>query len=274
MSLDRLFAVLTFLAQRYWLNIIILCFLIGGTLKGLRRGSIRGIFQVVAIIVAIILAYHHFHVPIGNYLTAEFHWPGPLANAIGFVGLFLVVYGAFFPIGLILRLITWMFGLLWLERLMGAGLGLLKMALIVSFLLNGAGLFTRAIPVSAVRQGLKNQINRSLLASSLVGVAPVVYQIVINSTPLEKRFASEKYFPEVTTFARVKIKEIARDRLNKEQIKSALERGITEQDLAQIRGVIQKNIARIPYKEVQVKLTRELGRMDLDQLLKRLGKEI
>ncbi len=272
-QLDHCFSTLTNLAQKHWLDIGILLLLAAGIIKGLHQGFILGIFRIVGIILAIILAFHNFHKPIGEYLVAEFHWPDPLANATGFLGLFLVVVGICFLLGLILRIVAWILGLRWLDRVAGASLGLLKATLIVSFFLNAAELFARTIPTPIVERGVRNQINRSRLASSLVGVAPVLYQVVISSSPLEKKFASEKYFPEATAFARARIAEIAHQSLNKERLKIAVKGGITEQDLQEVKSIIQKNIAQVHFQDAREKLFRELERIDLTKILKQLSAE-
>jgi membrane protein required for colicin V production len=131
-----------------WLDFVILAILAASVATGFTRGFARAIFAIAATIVGILLATWTYGLAGGFLLDYVSH--KSVANFIGFF----IVFGAVVLVGAILgrllaKLFKWV-GLGWLDRLMGAGLGLVRGALVALAVVMILCAFSRNPPPSSV----------------------------------------------------------------------------------------------------------------------------
>lgn len=155
------------------IDIIILASLSIGVLAGFFWGLIRQVIAVVGLIGGLIVAGKYYadlaaflHGRDGNGLVADDNW----AHIIAFVGILLLVSLAIGVIGSVLRVVARLLFLGWLDRLLGALLGLiialtLTMALVV---------VSTVFPVP----GLSDSVRDSQVARFFSGYIPVVLSML------------------------------------------------------------------------------------------------
>ncbi|HEA47436.1 MAG TPA: hypothetical protein ENH97_03395 [bacterium] len=157
-----------------WLDGIIIIALAYGLIRGLFKGFFREVFQLLGIVLAAIIAFHYFKA-LGNYLVSLFNWPVMVANGVGFLLISLVVAGVCYLLGLFLRRATRFLAIRWLDIIGGGGFGVLKLALIVSLLLNVALIFSSGFP--SIQEGLEREFNKAILAEPVRSLAPAILKI-------------------------------------------------------------------------------------------------
>ncbi|MBK5291895.1 MAG: CvpA family protein [Acidobacteriia bacterium] len=111
-----------------WLDVVIACILFGSAVSGVAQGFSRVIVGIIAVVAGLLLAFWTYGLAGGFLLDYVSH--KSVANFIGF----LLVFGGTVVLGalagkLMAKMFKWV-GLGWLDRLLGAGLGLLRGALI------------------------------------------------------------------------------------------------------------------------------------------------
>jgi membrane protein required for colicin V production len=131
-----------------WLDWLLAVIISASLLAGLARGFARTVVGFVAVLVGIVLGSWCYGVA-GGWLR-EYVSHRAIANFIGFAIVFIAVVGAGTLAGFLLaKLFKWV-GLGWLDRLMGAALGLVRGALFATVLVMVLCAFTRTPPPSSV----------------------------------------------------------------------------------------------------------------------------
>ena len=152
-----------------WVDIAILCTIVGSTLAGFFWGIIRQAVSIIGLWGGIILAGRLYqpvadllHGPDGGGIIADASW----AKIIAF-GLVIIVFSLLLGIlGSVLRLVLKLFFLGWVDNVLGALLGFLTSLVFVTSLLVVAIVF----PVPNVSEAIKE----SVLAQWVGGFTPVV----------------------------------------------------------------------------------------------------
>ena len=261
-----------------WLDFVIVIALAYGLIRGLFKGFFREVFQLLGIILAIIIAFHQFQT-IGNYFVSLFNWPVMVANGVGFLLISFIVAGACYLLGLFLRRATRFLAIRWLDIIGGGGFGVLKLALILSLLLN-ASLFLSS-PLPSMEERLKDEFNKTLLIEPIRGLAPAFYNLVVKVIPSGKKFEYQKFFPKVPALrkknqeamVRNKIKEMLRDKLDRKTIETLARKGISEEKVREIKEALKKSIDEIEMGKLKKRLKAEVEKIEIDQILKELAKE-
>lgn len=150
-----------------WLDILILLSILGYVWGGFVTGLIQSIGGLVGLFVGTIVAtrtYDHF----GNLLTPVFGGNGVLADIAAFIILFLLVSRliglAFFLVDKMFNLIAIVPGMKFLNKLGGAGFGLLEGALFTGITLQ----FITRLPISLP---FGDTINNSAMAQWSLSLA-------------------------------------------------------------------------------------------------------
>ena len=145
-----------------WVDWIILGFAGISVFSGVLRGGVRTVFSIVGLIVGFVVASRESGA-VGMVLA---RWmPETAAAAVGFVVVFLGIAFAFSLAAWLLRKMMQGLALGWLDRLLGAALGLLRAAAILGVLavaVEGAGSFPAAAQSSTFPWALES--GRTLLA--------------------------------------------------------------------------------------------------------------
>lgn len=261
-----------------WLDGVIIIALAYGLIRGLFKGFFREVFQLLGIILAIIIAFRYFQT-IGNYLVSLFNWPAMVANGVGFLLVSFIVAGACYLLGLFLRRATRFLAIRWLDMIGGGGFGVLKLALILSLLLNALLLLSSPLP--NMEERLKDEFNKTLLVEPIRGLAPAFYNLVVKVIPSGKKFKYQKFFPKVPALSkkdqeamvRNKIKDILREKLDRETMETLIKKGISKEKVGEIKETLKESIDEIEMKELKEKLKVEIEKIKIDQILKELAKE-
>lgn len=133
-----------------WLDFILLLITGASAVSGLFRGFARTLVGMVAAIAAVLAAIW-FYGSAGSFLAAYVSHR-VVANFLGFALVFaLVLMGGSLFGWLLAKLFRWV-GLGWLDRLLGAGVGLLRGALVATALVLLLCAFTRTPPPQSVVQ--------------------------------------------------------------------------------------------------------------------------
>ncbi|MBA7611781.1 hypothetical protein ES703_19012 [subsurface metagenome] len=261
-----------------WLDGVIVIALAYGLIRGLFKGFFREVFQLLGIILAIIIAFHHFQT-LGNYLVSLFNWPVMVANGVGFLLISFIVAGVCYLLGLFLRRATRFLAIRWLDMIGGGGFGVLKLALILSLLLNASLLLSSPLP--SMKERLKDEFNKTLLVEPIRGLAPAFYNLVVKVIPFGKKFEYQKFFPKVPALpkknqeamVRNKIKEMLKEKLDRETMETLVKKGISKEKVGEIKEALKKSIDEIEMGELKKRLKAEIEKIEINQILKELVKE-
>ncbi|OQX59543.1 hypothetical protein DRQ00_02370 [candidate division KSB1 bacterium] len=165
------------------LDIAILVVLAVFMLRGILNGFIRQILGLVGLIISLVLAIRWM----SNVAAVIVHYTGfsaQIATAVGFVGLFLLLYLGCIGLARLLRKIMQLAMLGWLDRLGGGTLGLVKGGILVSVLV----LVMTIIPFGVSVRKLEHE---SLLFRPMQRVAPSVFNLVRKWMPSSGDFYQE-----------------------------------------------------------------------------------
>jgi Uncharacterized membrane protein, required for colicin V production len=139
-----------------WLDIVILCLLGAGLIKGLYDGVIKQVVAIGALIIGIYLCTGVAHWLFG-YLTQLEWFPQQAAKLTSYILGFLLIVGVILLAGNIIHKLVSVTPLSILNHLAGGFLGLLLMVLFISFLLNIIEMFDTGS--SLLSQELKVESN-------------------------------------------------------------------------------------------------------------------
>ncbi len=163
-----------------WLDGVIIIVLAYGLIRGLFKGFFREFFQLLGIVLAVIIAFRYFPT-LGNYLVSLFHWPLMLANGVGFLLISFAVAGVCYLLGRLLRRATRFLAIRWLDIIGGGGFGILKLALILSLLLNASLLLSSSLP--SLKEKIIKEFDKTVLAGPVVDLAPTLYRGIVKVKP-------------------------------------------------------------------------------------------
>lgn len=156
-----------------WVDITILTTLAASTLTGLFWGLIRQVMSIVGLVGGIYLAGRFYeqvasvlHPSEGGGLVADANWAKIIAFGLIVIGVSLIAG----VVGSVLRLVSNLLLLGWLDHLLGGVLGLMNSVLLVSALLAVATVF----PVPNVSQAVKE----SQVAHLVGNFTPVVLNLL------------------------------------------------------------------------------------------------
>lgn len=204
-----------------WLDGVVIIALVYGLIRGLFKGFFREVFQFLGIILAIIIAFYNFQT-LGNYLVGLFNWPVMVANGVGFLLISFIVSGLCYLLGLFLRRATRFLAMRWLDNVGGAGFGVLKLALIISLLLNASLLLSSPLP--RLKEKITEEFDRASFAGLVVDLAPTLYSWIVKVLPGEYSFDYQALFKKASQ-AKEKIQKSAEEyKKSKEMIEEATEK--------------------------------------------------
>ncbi len=148
-----------------WLDIVIIVVLAASTFGGLRTGIIKSVLSLAGLIVGIVLA-GLYYVPLSEQLT--FISQATLAKAVAFI---IILVGVGIVAAVLARVLKWLTSLTmlaWVDRLGGAFFGLLVAALFCSL---GLALWVKFL-------GMADTILASGLARVLLDRLPMVLALL------------------------------------------------------------------------------------------------
>ncbi|MFH1943906.1 MAG: CvpA family protein [bacterium] len=152
-------------------------------IKGLFRGLVIEIFTLVGLLVGYVVALREMG-DLAGFLERVLHIPELIANALGFLLIFILITLLFRWIaGGLKRFLKWTF-IGWLDRGSGLLFGLFKGTLITSLLL----LLISLVPLPS---SLKEEEDNSLLYQPVYSVAPAVFNFLKDVFPRTKDFYDE-----------------------------------------------------------------------------------
>jgi len=202
-----------------------------------------------------------------------------VANGVGFLLISFVVAGICYLLGLFLRRATRFLAIRWLDMIGGAGFGVLKLALILSLILNASLFLSSALP--SMEERLKDEFNKTLLVEPIRGLAPAFYNLVVKAISSEKKFEYQKFLPKIPALpkkdqeamVRDKIEEMIREKLDRETVETLVRKGISKAQMREIKEALKESIDEIEMGELKERLKAEIEKIEIDQILKQLAKE-
>jgi membrane protein required for colicin V production len=131
-----------------WLDWLLAVIISASLLAGLVRGFARTVVGMIAVLLGVVLGAWCYGVA-GGWLR-DYVSHRTIANFIGFTIVFVSVVGAGTVLGFLLAKVFKWVGLGWLDRLMGASLGLLRGVLLATILVMVICAFSRTPPPASV----------------------------------------------------------------------------------------------------------------------------
>jgi hypothetical protein len=133
-----------------------------------------------------------------------------------------VVAGACYLLGLFLRRATRFLAIRWLDIIGGGGFGVLKLALIISLLLNASLLLSSPLP--SMKEKMTKGIDKTSLARPIIDLAPALYRWIVKVLPGESSFDYQSFFKKAAR-TKEKIEKRAEEyEKSKEMIEEAKKR--------------------------------------------------
>jgi membrane protein required for colicin V production len=146
-------------------------------LYGLVRGFFRGLLAEIASLVGIVLGIYgaiHFSYILSNFLSENMDWDGQYVNLIAFAITFILIV---FLISLAGRLLTKMAGFAALglvNKFLGAGFGILKMAFVASVVIMFFKATNEEIDIVS-----EESLKSSILYEPVESIAPIVLPSIL-----------------------------------------------------------------------------------------------
>lgn len=148
-----------------WLDILIIVVLVASAVGGLISGFIRTVFSLAGFILGVFLA-GRFYIALANIMTFIPSENG--AKIVAFIIIFLIVTIIFALLGVLFTKIASLIMLGWINRLLGAALGVIM-----------GGLFLSAIlAIVAKYTGSGNFIGESVIATLLLEKLPLIMALL------------------------------------------------------------------------------------------------
>lgn len=204
-----------------WLDGIIVIALAYGLIRGLFKGFFREAFQLLGVVLAVILAFRHFQA-LGSYLIRLFNWPVMVANGVSFLLISFIVAGVCYLLGLFLRRATRFLAIRWLDIIGGGGFGVLKLALILSLLLNASLLLSSPLP--NLKERVTEEFDKTSLARPIIDLAPALYKWIVKVLPGESSFDYQIFHKKASKTKEKIQKGVEGYKKNREMIEKAKER--------------------------------------------------
>ncbi len=144
-----------------YLDIILVIPLAYGLVQGLRKGLIKEIAGLIAIILGIYLA-RYFSLPASQALIEMTGWAANICTPLAYALVFIAVSLSISALSYMLSKIIGAIMLGWLNRLLGAIFGVVKMTLLLSVILNFLLIMNQFVPIKE-----KPIVQQSLLYSPI-----------------------------------------------------------------------------------------------------------
>lgn len=144
-----------------YLDIILVIPLAYGLVQGLRKGLIKEIAGLIAIILGIYLA-RYFSLPASQALIEMTGWAANICTLLAYALVFIAVSLSISALSYMLSKIIGAIMLGWLNRLLGAIFGVVKMTLLLSVILNFLLIMNQFVPIKE-----KPIVQQSLLYSPI-----------------------------------------------------------------------------------------------------------
>ena len=124
------------------IDIIIAALLVIGLILGLRDGLVKQIASLAGLIFGLLLG-RMCYLPVGKWLATTLNFSAGVARITAFILILIVVPLAFSLIGLLVTKLLQAVKLGWINRLLGALVGVLKFALLAGVIITGIELCDR-----------------------------------------------------------------------------------------------------------------------------------
>jgi membrane protein required for colicin V production len=158
-----------------WIDAVVALIMALFLIAGVRKGFIREVMGLVAIILAFILGITGAPIWSG-ILVEKFNLPDAVATLVAFLLIFILVFILIRALGGLIFRVVRATPLDIIDRLGGSLFGLLKGALIISLVLVLLGLFT-------LPQAVVQEMDGSAVIPPLRAVAPAVYNLLKGAVP-------------------------------------------------------------------------------------------
>lgn len=163
----------------HW-DIILFVPLIYAAWKGFSKGLIVELASILALIAGLYIAAN-FSQWSADLLNNLFEWNGAWISYVAFLLTFLGVVFGVYALAKVIEKAVNMASLKLVNKISGSLFGLLKMALILSIILNLLGWIDQQIPLLS-----KSEPDHSLLFSPMQQVAPKVLPVLVNTSWMSK----------------------------------------------------------------------------------------
>lgn len=151
-----------------WVDYIIIAVCAIFVANGFRKGFVQEIMGILGLVLAILLALRYFE-DMGQIISTRFGMPGNLANVMGFVVISLAIAAIVSIVAVAWKRVIGLSPLSVLDKIFGAGFGLVKGGLIITIIL--LALVSLQMPV--VQDILLVQ---SPVAKEVLTLAPRLYE--------------------------------------------------------------------------------------------------
>jgi membrane protein required for colicin V production len=155
-----------------YLDIILIIPLAYGLVQGLRKGLVKEIAGILAIVLGIYLA-RYFSISVSLALVELTGWAVNICTPLAYALVFIVVSLSISALSYMLSKIIGAIMLGWLNRLLGAAFGVIKMTLLLSVILNFIALMDQFMPIKD-----KPIVQQSLLYSPVENVMATVLPLL------------------------------------------------------------------------------------------------
>lgn len=151
-----------------WVDYIIIAVCAIFVANGFRKGFVQEIMGILGLVLAILLALRYFE-DMGQIISTRFGMPGNLANVMGFVVISLAIAAIVSIVAVAWKRVIGLSPLSVLDKIFGAGFGLVKGGLIITIIL----LALVSLQMPAVQDILLVQ---SPVAKEVLTLAPRLYE--------------------------------------------------------------------------------------------------
>ncbi|MBP7219442.1 MAG: CvpA family protein [Paludibacteraceae bacterium] len=145
-----------------YIDIVLIIPLIWGLIRGLFKGFIMTVGSVIGFILGFYVS-NNYALSLSSYLQSWFSLSAQIAYVFAYLMIFLVVILSIFSISLLLEKTIKHISLGWLNKVIGAIVGCLKYALIVSLLLNLVEIIDEKVDIVAEETKQSSYMYKPLL---------------------------------------------------------------------------------------------------------------
>ena len=145
-----------------YIDIVLIIPLIWGLIRGLFKGFIMTVGSVIGFIIGFYVS-NNYALSLSSYLQSWFCLSTQIAYVFAYLMIFLVVILSIFSISLLLEKTIKHISLGWLNKVIGAIVGCLKYALIVSLLLNLVEIIDEKVDIVAEETKQSSYMYKPLL---------------------------------------------------------------------------------------------------------------
>lgn len=166
-----------------WLDMVLAPILIGSVGAGLMKGLIRTVVGMVTAVAAVLISLWFYGVAAAVF--NEYAKSPAMANALGFVSLFLGVFLVGMLVTRVLAMVFKWAGITWLDRLLGGAFGLVR------------GLIFATAIVMAVMAFSLNPPPQAVVESEIAPYVLDAARLASNLAPEELKLAIEKSYQKI-----------------------------------------------------------------------------